>query len=143
MAPAIEQRASLITLGVHDLAASLAFYRDGLGWTPGFVNAEVAFFQLPGVVFGLWRRASMAAALGVPQETLGPGGVELAHNVASQEDVTRALAAAQHAGGRIVIEAHEAPWGGFTGHFADPDGYRWEIAWNPAWTIGADGSTRM
>jgi len=137
----MEPRLSLVTLGVSDLARSTAFYR-ALGWEPGFANEEVSFFQLNGVVLGLWQRAGMAATLGVPEEGLGPGGMELAHNVGGRGEVEAVMRTAVAAGARILVEPHEAPWGGYTGHFADPDGYRWEVAWNPAWTV-RDGGTWM
>jgi catechol 2,3-dioxygenase-like lactoylglutathione lyase family enzyme len=138
-----EPRISLVTLAVGDLDASLVFYRDGLGWTPGFANDDVAFFQLNGVILGLWRRAQMAKELGIPAAELVPGGMEVAHNVRSRPEVDEVIQAAVAAGGRLVKPAKEAPWGGYTGHVADPDGYRWEVAWNPGWTITEDGATRL
>lgn len=138
----LEPRVSLVTLAVDAVETAAAFY-EGLGWRTGFRDEEVAFFQLNGVVLGLWRRSAMAAALGVPANELGPGGMELAHNVRARGDVATVLQTAVAAGGRLLVPAHEAPWGGVTGHVADPDGYRWEVAWNPAWTIDEDGGTRM
>jgi uncharacterized protein len=139
----MEPRISLVTLGVKDLEASLRFYADGLGWTPSFRNEEVAFFQFPSHVFGLWRRDRMAAALGQGAETLGPGGIELAHNVRRREQVDEAVDAAVRAGATLRVPPHDAPWGGYTAHVADPDGYRWEIAWNPAWRIDDAGGVHL
>lgn len=142
MAPALEPRISLVTLGVSDLAAATRFY-EGLGWTPGFHNEEVTFFQVGGLVLGLWRRDAMAKTLGIPEAELVPGGMEVAHNVRHHAEVAPILAAAQAAGGTVLVPAHDTPWGGHSGHFADPDGYRWEVAWNPAWTITKSGATHM
>ena len=129
----MEQRISLVTLGVHDLARARAFY-EAMGWSGARQpDGEVCFFQAGGMVFGLW------AALGGH----GAPGVELAYNVRSPEEVAAVLAAAERAGGSIVRPAHPAEWGGTTGAFADPEGYIWEVAYNPDWTIEADGSIRL
>jgi uncharacterized protein len=129
----MEQRISLITLGVSDLPRARSFY-EAMGWGGGQQpDDEVCFFQAGGMVLGLWT------ALGGH----GAPGVELAHNVRSPEDVAPVLAEAERAGGRIVRPAAAADWGGTTGAFADPDGYVWEVAHNPAWTIEPDGSIRL
>lgn len=126
----MEQRVSLITLGVDDLQRARRFY-EALGWTGAQQpDDEVCFFQAEGMVFGLWT------GLGGH----GAPGVELAHNVRSAEEVAILLADAERAGARIVRPAAVAEWGGTTGAFADPDGYVWEVAHNPQWTIGPDGS---
>lgn len=136
-----DQRASLVTLATADLVAATAFYRDGLGWTPAFGNDEVTFFQLNGWIFGLWDRARMSQELGIPEPDLGPGGMELAYNVREPHEVEAFLDLARAAGGRVVSPAKQADWGGRTGHFADLDGHRWEVAWNPTWQVTADGRT--
>ena len=129
----MEQRISLVTLGVTDLARARSFY-ESLGWTGAQQpDDEVCFFQAGGMFFGLW------AALGGH----GAPGIELAHNVRSPDEVKGVLAEAEQAGGRIVRPAAAADWGGFTGAFADPDGYVWEVAHNPAWTIEPDGTIRI
>jgi predicted lactoylglutathione lyase len=129
----MEQRISLVTLGVHDLARARAFY-EALGWRGAQQpDDEVAFYQAGGIVFGLW------AALGGH----GAPGVELAHNVRSPAEVDDLLAAVQRVGGTIVRPAARADWGGYTGAFADPEGYVWEVAHNPDWTIADDGSVRL
>ena len=126
----MDQRISLVTLGVSDLARARRFY-EALGWKGAQQpDDEVCFFQAGGLVFGLWT------ALGGH----GAPGIELAHNVASPEEVTAVLAEAEQAGGRIVRQSAPAEWGGTTGAFADPDGYVWEVAHNPGWTINPDGS---
>jgi uncharacterized protein len=129
----MEQRISLVTLGVADLARARAFY-EALGWGGAQQpDDEVCFFQAGGMVFGLWT------ALGGH----GAPGIELAHNVRSPAEVDAVLAEAQRAGGRIVRAAQVADWGGTTGAFADPDGYVWEVAHNPGWTLHPDGSIRI
>ena len=121
----MEQRISLVTLGVDDLAVARGFY-EALGWAGAEQpDDEVCFFQAGGMVFGLW------AALGGH----GAPGIELAYNVRSPEDVDEVLLEAERAGGTIVRPAALAVWGGTTGAFADPDGYVWEVAHNAAWTL--------
>jgi hypothetical protein len=129
----MEQRISLITLGVADLARARAFY-EALGWTGAEQpDDEVCFFQAGGMVFGLWT------ALGGH----GAPGIELAHNVREPDEVSRVLAEAERAGGSIVRPAAVASWGGTSGAFADGDGYVWEVAHNPGWTVTDDGSIRI
>jgi uncharacterized protein len=129
----MEQRISMVTLGVDDLARARAFY-EALGWTGAQQpDDEVVFFQAGGMVFGLW------CALGGH----GAPGIELAHNVRSPEAVDALLMAAERAGATIARPAARADWGGYTGAFADPDGHVWEIAHNPDWTITDDGSIRL
>jgi uncharacterized protein len=129
----MEQRISLVTLGVTDLARERAFYQ-AMGWSGASQpDGEVCFFQAGGMVFGLWT------ALGGH----GAPGVELAYNVRSPEEVTSILAAAERAGGSIKRPAAKAEWGGTTGAFADPEGYVWEVAHNPDWKIEEDGSIRI
>ncbi len=126
----MEQRISLVTLGVTDLARARSFY-EALGWGGGQQpDGEVCFYQAGGMVFGLW------SALGGH----GAPGVELAYNVRSPGEVSALLAEAEQAGGTIVRAAARADWGGTTGAFADPEGYVWEVAHNPAWTLADDGS---
>jgi predicted lactoylglutathione lyase len=123
----------MVTLGVADLVAARTFY-EALGWqVTQQPDDEVCFFQAGGMVFGLW------AALGGH----GAPGVELAHNVGSPAQVESVIAEAERAGGRVVRPPEQAVWGGFTGAFADLDGYVWEVAHNPAWTIADDGTVRI
>jgi catechol 2,3-dioxygenase-like lactoylglutathione lyase family enzyme len=129
----VEQRISLVTLGVQDLVRARAFY-EALGWAGARQpDDEVCFFQAGGMVFGLWT------ALGGH----GAPGIELAYNVRSPEEVDAVLAEAQRAGGTITRPAARADWGGTTGAFADPDGYVWEVAHNPAWTVHENGSVTI
>lgn len=129
----MEPRVSLVTLGVRDLARARGFY-EGLGWGNAVQpDDEVCFFQAGSMVFGLWT------ALGGH----GAPGIELAYNVRSPEDVGPVLEAATRAGGTVVRPAARADWGGTSGAFADPDGYVWEVAHNPGWTLGDDGSVSL
>jgi len=129
----VDQRISLVTLGVTDLTRARSFY-EALGWHGAQQpDDEVCFFQAGGMVFGLWT------ALGGH----GAPGIELAYNVRSPEEVGAVLAEAERAGGTVLRPAARAEWGGTSGAFADPDGYVWEVAHNPGWTIGEDGSVRI
>jgi uncharacterized protein len=140
----LDPRISLVTLGVVDLARALAFYRDGLGWTPSPASqGDVAFFQAGGVVLALWSRRLLAADAGVADAAEGFGGITLAHNVRTRDEVDRTLEEARRAGATISKPAEDTPWGGRSGYFADPDGHPWEVAWNPGFPIGADGIVRV
>ena len=139
----MEQRLSLVTLGVADLSRSRRFYEEGLGWKRGNDSADVAFYQLPGGVFALWARPLLAADAGVADSGAAFSGVALAYNARSREEVDTVLAEAGAAGAEIVKPAHDTFWGGYSGYFADPDGHLWEIAHNPFWTISEDGSVRL
>ena len=138
----VEQRVSVVTLGVGDLARSRRFY-EALGWTTGAEpGSDVVFFQAGGMVVALWSRELLAADSGVVDGG-GWGGVTLAHNVASPAQVDDVLAEAATAGATIVREAAPTPWGGYSGVFVDPDGHPWEVAHNPAWPLAADGSVSL
>jgi len=139
----MEQRISLVTLGVADLPRATAFY-ERLGWRRSLRGAEgVAFFQAGGMVLSLYPREALAADAAVPAEGSGFPGFALAQNVRSREEVDALLAEAEAAGGRLVKRGQEAFWGGYSGYFADPDGFLWEIAWNPGFALEADGSVRL
>ena len=138
----MEQRLSLITLGVSDLARSRAFY-DAMGWATGAdPDDDVVFFQTPGCIVALWDRAKLAEDSAVA-DTGGWGGVTLAHNVRSPEEVESVLAEAAAAGGKITRPGDETFWGGYSGVFVDPDGHPWEVAHNPHWTLNEDGSITL
>jgi len=137
----MDRRISLITLGVADLARSRRFY-ETLGWKASGPSDDVAFFQAGGMILALWSRTSLAEDAGVSDKG-GFGGIVLAQNVESAKAVDAVLGEAEKAGGRILKPGHEAFWGGYTGHFADPDGHPWEIAWNPGFTILDDGSVKL
>jgi catechol 2,3-dioxygenase-like lactoylglutathione lyase family enzyme len=138
----MEQRLSLVTLGVADLERSLRFY-EGLGWRRANQHAEVVFFQLGGMVLGLFGRKSLAADAGLSDEGKGFRAVTLAYNARSRAEVDAVLAEATAAGAMLLKPAEDVFWGGYSGYFSDPDGHLWEVAWNPGWTILEDGSIRL
>jgi uncharacterized protein len=138
----MEQRVSLITLGVRDLARARAFY-EALGWnTRAAPQDDVAFFQAGGMVVALWDRAQLAEDSGV-QDSGGWGGMTLAHNVRSPGEVDAVIEEARAGGAGIVREPAETFWGGYSAAFTDPDGHAWEVAHNPRWTIRDDGSIEL
>ena len=139
----MEQRLSLITLGVADLARSRRFYEQ-LGWRPSSAStAAIAFYQLAGIALALYPRSDLARDARLPEDGHGFGGITLAFNTRTRQEVDTLLAEARSAGARILKPAEEASWGGYSGYFADPDGYPWEVAWNPSFPIDADGSMRL
>jgi predicted lactoylglutathione lyase len=139
----MEQRISLVTLGVMDLKRSISFY-ERLGWRRSMPQSEgVAFFQIGGSVFGLYPRDKLAEDAQIPPQGSGFGGITLAHNVRSREEADRVLAEAVAAGGKLLKPAQDVFWGGYSGYFADPDGHPWEIAWNPFFEILEDGSIKL
>jgi catechol 2,3-dioxygenase-like lactoylglutathione lyase family enzyme len=137
----MEQRISLITLGVADTAKARQFY-EALGWSGESPDGDVVFFQVGGLVFAVWGRDKLAEDSGVADGG-GWGGVTLAHNVASPAEVDAVLEQARAAGARIARPGAETVWGGYSGLFIDPDGHPWEVAHNPGWVLGEDGSTRL
>jgi uncharacterized protein len=141
----MEPRISLVTLGVADLGRSRRFYEEGLGWRPSHagVDGVVAFYQLGGLALALYGRAALAADAGLPDEGGGFGGIALAHNVRSREEVGSVLARAAAAGARLLKPGADTEWGGHVGYFADPDGHLWEVAWNPHFALDATGALRL
>lgn len=138
----MEQRLTCVTLGVADLQRARAFY-EALGWKTGAAPADdVVFFQSGGMIVALWGRAQLAEDSGV-EDNGGWGGVTLAHNVRSPEEVDAVIAEAEKAGGTIARGGAETFWGGYSGVFIDPEGHPWEVAHNPNWTIEEDGSVRL
>lgn len=132
----MEPRISIITLGVDDLQRSVEFYRDGLGLPLFDENTEsIAFFQNRGTWLALYPRDALAEDIGIPTHGTGFSGVTLAHNVSTTEEVDALINIAVSAGATLIKPAQDTFWGGYSGYFADPDGYLWEIAWNPHFTI--------
>ena len=129
----MDQRISFVTLAVADLDATRRFYVDGLGWTPEVdVPGEVLMFRAgERLVLSLWDRAHFEAEVGPVAAGEGVAPFTIAHNVATREEVDGVLATARAAGAHPVHDAEDRDWGGYTGYFADPDGFRWEVAWNP------------
>ena len=137
----MEQRISLVTLGVSDTARARAFY-ESLGWAGESPDGDVVFFQAGGMVFGLWGRDDLARDSAV-DDAGGWGGVTLAHNVSSPEEVDAVLAEAAAAGATIGRPGASTEWGGYSGLFVDPDGHPWEVAHNPGWRLADDGSVHL
>ena len=136
----MDQRLSLITLGVADLSRARSFYEAGLGWSPTSALDTVVFYQLPGLGLALFGREDLAKDSRRPLDGTW-SGITLAINERSQADVDRTMAQAQAAGATLTKPAQAVEWGGYAGYFADPDGHMWEVAWNPGCTIHPDGST--
>jgi uncharacterized protein len=134
----MEQRVTLITLGVADHAAARRFY-ERLGWQATLELEETVFFQAGCLVVALWSRSKLAADSGVA-DSGGWGGITLAHNVPSDAEVDRVIDAARAAGATIPREPSRTSWGGYTGVFVDPDGHPWEVAYNPGFELRDDGS---
>jgi uncharacterized protein len=138
----MKQRVNLVTLGVADLGRARRFY-EALGWvTNAGPDDDVVFFQAAEMVFALWDRGRLAEDSFV-EDSDGWGGVTLAVNVGSPEEVDAIAAEARAAGARIGREPGETFWGGYSTVFADPDGHPWEVAYNPRWTLTPDGGVRL
>ena len=138
----MDQRLSLVTLGVADLARAKAFY-EALGWKTGAQpEDDVAFFQAGGMVVALWDRGQLAEDSGV-EDGGGWGGITLAYNARSPQEVDAVIGEARAAGARIAREGAATFWGGYSGVFVDPDGHPWEVAHNPHWTVRDDGSVSL
>jgi uncharacterized protein len=138
----MDQRVTLITLGVGDLRRARAFY-EAIGWrSRAAAEDDVVFFQAGGMIVSLWDRERLATDSGVPFSE-GYGGVTLAHNVDSPAAVDEVVAEAAGAGATVTREPAETFWGGYSGVFLDPDGHPWEVAHNPHWTLREDGSIEL
>ncbi|MBN8608665.1 MAG: VOC family protein [Caulobacterales bacterium] len=139
----MEPRVSLITLGVVDLRRSLVFY-EAMGFRASSLGGgEVFFLQAGAIGLVIWSRADLASDAGAPEAGSGFRGIAIAHNVREEREVDEVLAAAEAAGGKITKQAHQAPWGGRTGYFADPDGHLWEVAWNPHFPLDEKGALTL
>jgi catechol 2,3-dioxygenase-like lactoylglutathione lyase family enzyme len=137
----MEQRVSLITVGVADLARSSAFY-EALGWR-GQQTEETVFFQAGGQAIVLWDRAKLAADGDIEDDGSAFSGIVLAHNVASMDEVDRIIEAVERAGGLITKPPSATFYGGYAAYFRDPDGHPWEVAYNPGFTLNADGTLTL
>ncbi len=142
----MEQRISLVTLGVEDLDRAREFY-ERLGWRRSIEDAPgIVFFQAGGIVFSLYPREDLARDANIAPEAgggTGVGSVALAHNTRTREEVGTVMAEAEAAGATILKPAEDAFWGGYSGYFADPDGHPWEVAWNPNFPLADDGSITL
>ena len=139
----MEQRVSIITLGVADLKRSREFY-ERFGWQRSMAKAEgIVFFQAGGMALALFPRDELAKDANVAADGNGFNGITLAYNARNREEVDSVLAQAQGAGAKILKLAQDAFWGGYSGYFADPDGFLWEVAWNPFFPISEDGAIHL
>ena len=139
----MKQTISFVTLGVADLGRSRRFYR-ALGWTESSSSqTEVAFFQVGSIAFALFGRESLAEDANVSPEGSGFPGFTLAHNVASEAEVDATLLEVVAAGGKLIRPAEKASWGGFRGYFADPDGFLWEVCYNPFFPLDDHGFAQL
>ena len=138
----MQPRLTVVTLGVSDLGRARRFY-EAMGWrSPCEPESDVVFFQSGGMVLALWGREQLAED-SVVEDSGGWGGVTLAHNVGSPEEVDRVIEQARAAGGEIGRPGAETFWGGYSGVFIDPDGHPWEVAHNPHWSLAEDGSVNI
>jgi predicted lactoylglutathione lyase len=135
----VKQSIALVTLGVADVERSAAFY-GALGWSPVLEVEETVFFQANGVVLVLWGRDKLAGDMGIEDTDRGWGGIALAHNVGSRDEVDAITQNARELGATITREPAETFYGGYAASFRDPDGHVWEIAHNPSFQLLADGS---
>ena len=140
----MEQRISLITLGVADVPRATAFY-EALGWEASdeFETDQVSFFQAGGLIFAIWGREDLVADAHLKDTGATFGGMALSYNTRTLEEVDVVLDQAVAAGGRLLRAGGDTPWGGYTGYFADLDGHTWEVAWNPDFPIAKDGSISL
>ena len=139
----MEQRITLITFGVADLDASRSFY-ERLGWKRSVKAAEgVAFFQAGGVVLALYPRQELARDLGIPLEWSATSSISIAQNVRSRAEVDRVIDDAVAAGAKLLKPGADVFWGGYVGYFADPDGFVWEVAWNPQFPLDEEGKITL
>lgn len=141
----MQPRVDFISLGVRSVAASRRFYVDGLGWpVHREVPDEVVFIQANhGLILSLWDAGQMRAEAAVDAPAAAVPCITLSHNVGSSEQVDQVMAQAESAGAAVVAPPKTQPWGGYTGYFADPDGFRWEIAFNPTWTVDDGGQVTV
>lgn len=139
----MEQRVSLITLGVSDLNRSREFY-ERLGWRRSMAKSDgIVFFQIGGIALALYPRQELAKDATIASEGQGFNGMTLAYNTRNRYEVDSVLKEAQAAGATILKPAQEASWGGYSGYFSDPNGFLWEVAWNPFFPIAEDGSIKI
>lgn len=142
----MEQRISIITLGVKNIDLSRKFYEQGLGWAASKAsNEHICFIQLNAIVLALYPRQALAedACLKVKDEISSFGGITLAYNTQTREDVNQVLQIAKEAGATILKPAQDTFWGGYSGYFADLDGHPWEVAWNPHFLIDQNGNVQL
>jgi hypothetical protein len=139
----MEQRFSIVTLGISELKQSSEFYQR-LGWRPSPASSEeIVFFQAGGAALALYPRAALARDANLAAEGQGFGGITIAYNARNEEEVDAVLAAAAAAGARILKPGQKASWGGYSGYFSDPDNFVWEVVYNPFFSVTADGNIML
>ena len=138
----MDQRVSLITLGVANLGRSLRFY-EALGWKRGNADAGVVFFQLPGFILALWSRCGAGGGRAARPTTVASAASRLPTMRARATRWTAFWPRRRQAGARLLKAAHDTFWGGYSGYFADPDGHPWEVAFNPGWSIDREGRVSL
>jgi catechol 2,3-dioxygenase-like lactoylglutathione lyase family enzyme len=139
----VEQRVSIITLGVANLKRSREFY-ERLGWRRSMAQAEgIVFFQAGGMALALFPRDELAKDANLAPDGSGFKGISLAYNTPNRAEVDSVLEDAQAAGAKLLKPAQEAVWGGYSRYFSDPDGFLWEVAWNPSFRMAEDGSIQI
>jgi len=139
----MEPRVSIITLGVANLQRSREFY-ERLGWRRAMIQTEgIVFFQAGGMALALFPRDELAKDANIAPDGSGFKGISLAYNARNRAEVNSVLEDAEAAGATLLKPAQEAVWGGYSGYFSDPDGFLWEVAWNPSFRIAEDGSIRV
>jgi uncharacterized protein len=140
----IEQRLSIVTLGVGDIGRAKRFYGEGLGWKASPASqGDIVFYQLGGMALALYPREALAEDACVDASSSGFSGITLAYNVRAKAEVSAFLAVAEAAGGKILKPAQDVFWGGHSGYFADPDGHVWEVAWNPFSKLNERGELEL
>ena len=140
----MKPRLNIVTLGVKDLKASRAFYKNALGWEPAAGSDEnIVFFNHGGIALALYPIDKLAEDAEIPAERSGFSGVTLAINQDSKEAVTSTFNQAIENGAKILVKPRDTFWGGYDAYFADPDGHAWEIAWAPFWEFDKQGSLKM
>jgi catechol 2,3-dioxygenase-like lactoylglutathione lyase family enzyme len=140
----LNQQLHLVTLGVRDLSASRQFYTETLGWQPSAASSDdIVFFQAGGVMLGLYPREKLAEDALVSAEGNGFSGVTLAYNAHSEAEVDEIIATLKSKGVTILKEPQKVFWGGYSSYFADPDGYAWEVAFNPFFVFDERGRLKL
>ena len=141
----MEQRISLVTLGVADIERSVKFYTEALGWKAAPSPPEIRFFDMGGIVFSIYRHEDLAKDRNAGANETGSSykGFALAHNARSEAEVDSLFAQLKAAGVTIAKPPERAFWGGYSGYFTDPDGHSWEVAYNPFWPIDAQGRVSL
>lgn len=141
----MQPRINVVTLGTKDLDRTRKFYEQGLGWkASSATNDMIAVYQLGGLVMCIYPEHLLAEdAQTTSNKESGFGGITLAHNVSSKEEVETVLKKAVAAGAKLQKPAQEVFWGGYSGYFTDPDGHFWEVAWNPFWSLQSDGTVQV